>query len=108
MGVMLAPETIDLVGEFVAIRWSDAREDILPMSFLRAESPSAENKGETDLFGRRMGGDPRTSFPGVTVTDFEYVGTYAVRFIFSDGHNTGLFSYRYLRDLADTHAENDA
>ena len=94
------PETIDLIGNTVAIRWADGREDFHEMEKLRALSPSAENIGEPDLFGRIHGGDPRTAFPGVTVTDYELVGRYAVRFIFSDGHQTGLFTYRYLREMS--------
>ena len=71
------------------------------MEMLRKLSPSADNIGEPDIFGNIHGGDPRTEFPGVTVTDHELVGRYAVRFIFSDGHNTGLFTYEYLRKLGD-------
>lgn len=95
------PKDIQLIGDTVAVLWSDGREDYLPMERLRAASPSAENMGEADLFGRVRGGDPRKQFPGVEVRDFEYVGAYAVRFIFSDGHNTGLYTFRYLRTLSD-------
>jgi len=101
MEAVTRPEKIELVGELVAIRWSDGREDYYPMEGLRAASPSAENVGEPDLFGRIRGGDPRTEFPGVTVEQFEEVGRYAVKFVFSDGHQTGLFSYSYLRRLGE-------
>jgi len=96
----MKPESVEIVGDFVAIRWSDEVENIYPMEMLRAASPSAENQGEPDIFGEIHGADPRTEFPGVRVTDFEYVGSYAIRFVFSDGHNTGLFSYKYLRAIA--------
>ena len=46
-----------------------------------------------------IGGDPRTSFPGVTVVRWERVGNYAICFEFSDGHRTGLYTYDYLRGL---------
>lgn len=85
----------------MAIRWRDDREDYYEMESLRKLSPSADNIGEPDIFGNIRGGDPRTEFPGVTVTGYELIGRYAVRFIFSDGHNTGLFSYEYLRKLGD-------
>ena len=71
------------------------------MESLRALSPSAENVGEPDIFGRIHGGDSRTEFPGVTVTGYEIVGRYAIRFIFSDGHQTGLFSFPYLLKIGD-------
>lgn len=85
----------------VAIRWPDGREDFFEMEKLRSLSPSADNIGEPDIFGNIHGADPRTEFPGVTVTDYEIVGRYAVRFIFSDGHQTGLFSFPYLLQIGD-------
>lgn len=95
------PKNVQLIGTEVAISWSDGTETFFSMEFLRANSPSAENTGEPDIFGRVHGGDPRTEYPGVTVTGFDYVGRYAICFTFSDGHNTGLFTYDYLRELAD-------
>lgn len=94
-----APRDIQLIGNEVAILWDDGSESYFPMEFLRAQSPSAANKGEPDIFGRIHGADPRTEFPGVRVDSFDWVGTYAIRFNFSDGHNTGLFSYQYLARL---------
>ena len=70
------------------------------MEKLRAASPSAENIGERDILENRYGGDGPKQFPGVTVTGWEQVGNYALRFDFSDGHRTGLYSYAYLLDLA--------
>ena len=64
---MLAPTDIQLIGNEVAIRWSDGVESYFAGEFLRAASPSAENMGERDVLGRQIGGDPRTAFPGVTV-----------------------------------------
>lgn len=96
-----APTQIALIGDFVAIVWPDGREDVHPMDALRAASPSAENKGEADIFGRVHGADPRTEFPGVRVESWEWVGSYAVRFVFSDGHQSGLFSYELLHELGE-------
>lgn len=100
------PETIDLIGNEVAIRWADGREDFYPMDKLRALSPSADNMGEPDIFGRIHGADPRTEFPGVTVTGFDRIGRYAIRFIFSDGHQTGLYSFAYLQRIGDALTED--
>ena len=101
MAAIPAPERIDLIGDTVAIRWTDGREDFLEMEKLRALSPSADNIGEPDIFGNVHGADPRSEFPGVRVNDYEKVGRYAVRFIFSDGHQTGLFSFKYLRQIGE-------
>ncbi len=96
---MLTPVDIQLIGHEIAIRWSDGVESYFAGEFLRAASPSAENMGERDVLGRQIGGDPRTSFPGVTVVHWTRVGNYAINFEFSDGHRTGLYSFDYLRRL---------
>jgi DUF971 family protein len=96
----VTPIQIELIGNEVAIRWTDGTESYYNMQHLRAVSPSAENTGESDLFGRIHGGDTRTEFPGVSVIEYEHIGAYAIRFIFSDGHKTGLYTYAYLREIA--------
>ena len=70
------------------------------MEKLRAASPSAEQRGEKDIFGQRHGGTDQNNFPGVIVLNWERVGNYAIRFDFSDGHRSGLYSYELLLDLA--------
>jgi DUF971 family protein len=96
---MLKPRDIQLIGNEVAILWEDGSENYYPMEYLREQSPSADNKGEVDIFGRRYGGDGPKNFPGVTVTGWHLVGGYAVQFQFSDGHHTGLYSFDYLKKL---------
>ena len=103
---MLAPTDIQLIGNEVAIRWSDGVESYFTHEFLRAASPSAENLGERDILGRQIGGDSRTSFPGVTVLGWKRVGNYALNLEFSDGHRSGLYSFEYLRRLADNPGAN--
>jgi DUF971 family protein len=95
------PIDIQSVGNTLAVKWSDSREDYYNSELLRAISPSAENLGEADFFGNIHGGDPRADYPGVVVTQWEKVGSYALRLYFSDGHSTGYFTYRYLRLIAD-------
>ncbi len=98
---MLSPSNIQIVGNEVAIAWSDGEESYFTFSELRAASPSAENQGERDILGVRHGGHDGTArFEGVTVRSWDIVGNYAIRFAFSDGHGSGLYSYDYLRDLA--------
>jgi DUF971 family protein len=45
------------------------------------------------------GGEGRRDFSQVTVTGWAVVGNYAIRFEFSDGHKTGLYTYEFLRQL---------
>ena len=98
---MNKPQTIQAIGNEIAILWDDGLESYFDMEVLRAASPSAENMGERDVLGNQIGGSSQTKFPGVRVTGWEIVGGYAVQFRFSDGHNTGLYVYDYLRKLSE-------
>jgi DUF971 family protein len=94
------PVNIQLIGQEVAIAWDDGTESYHPFARLRGASPSAETQGERDILGQQHGGHPPRDFSGVTVTGWERVGNYALRFDFSDGHRTGLYSFDYLQRLA--------
>ena len=99
---MHTPEHIEGIGDTLVVRWSDGLEDYIPMARLRGWSPSAEQMGERDLMGRQYGGAAgHQDFSGVTVTGWQWVGSYAVLFIFSDGHRTGIYAFDYLRQLGD-------
>ena len=74
--------------------FADGRAFRLPYEFLRVHSPSAEVRGhgpgqEILQIGKR----------DVTIKDVEPVGHYALRPTFSDGHDTGIYSWDYLYDL---------
>ena len=98
---METPVNIQLVGQEVAIAWSDGVESYHPFARLRAASPSAETQGERDIFGQQYGGHGPRKFDEVRVLGWEIVGNYAVRFDFSDGHRTGLYTFDYLRKLSE-------
>ena len=72
----------------------------LPFEYLRVYSPSAEVRGhgpgqETLQLGKHE----------VGVKAVEPVGRYAVRIVFDDGHDTGLYTWGYLRELGRTRDE---
>jgi DUF971 family protein len=78
------------------IAWDDGRVDRLPAELLRVESPSAEVQGH--------GPHQKTLVPGrahVAIMEIEPVGHYAVRLKFDDLHDTGIYSWTYLRTLGD-------
>lgn len=69
----------------------------LSAEYLRTQSPSAEVKGH--------GREKMPPVPGkrhVRIADLKTVGNYAVRIIFDDGHDTGLYSWSYLHELGQT------
>jgi DUF971 family protein len=96
---MTRPTNIAAIGNEIAIVWNDGTESFIAMEKLRAASPSAENIGERDLLGVQYGGTNRKDFSGVTVKSWNLVGSYAVQFDFSDGHNTGIYPFDFLRSL---------
>ena len=81
---MKTPQNIQLIGTEVAIVWNDGTETYFPAEKLRAASPSAETRGEKDIFGHQYGGTERKDYTGVSVTSWEKVGNYALRFDFSE------------------------
>ena len=95
----MKPKDIQLIGNELAIIWEDGSESYYPAPFLRKHSPRAQNIGEKDILGNQYGGDGPKEFPDVTILEWDYVGNYAIRPWFSDGHRTGLFSWQYLREL---------
>ena len=66
----------------------------LPAELLRVESPSAEVQGHNPSQKQIV-----TGKRNVAIRALEPVGNYAVRIVFDDGHETGLFSWKYLFEL---------
>jgi DUF971 family protein len=66
----------------------------LTAEMLRVTSPSAEVQGHSPSERVTVGGKR-----DVTITRIDPVGNYAVKLVFSDGHDTGIFSWSYLRKL---------
>ena len=93
------PKNLQVIGDYLAILWSDDSESFIPIERLRAFSPSADNMGEKDLLGKQFGGDGPKEFPGVTLVSWQPVGSYATLFSFSDGHRTGIYSHDYLYQI---------
>lgn len=68
----------------------------LPFELLRVYSPSAEVQGHGQ--GNEV---LQTGKRHVDITAMEAVGNYAVKLTFSDGHDSGIYSWAYLKQLAD-------
>lgn len=70
----------------------------LAAEYLRVESPSAEVQGHSPSQKQTVAGKRN-----VGIRRIEPVGNYAVRLLFDDGHDTGLYTWRYLHELAHEH-----
>ena len=93
--------TLHQQSRYLDIAFDDGRRFELPCEYLRVFSPSAEVRGhgpgqETLQTGKRA----------VEISAIEPVGVYAVKLVFSDGHDTGLYSWDYLYDLGAKQASN--
>ena len=73
----------------------------LPFEYLRVHSPSAEVRGHGP--GQET---LQTGKENVRITAIDPVGHYAVRLVFSDGHDTGLYTWACLRDLGENMHDN--
>lgn len=78
------------------IEFDDGATFKLPAELLRVESPSAEVKGHAPSQKQIVAGKR-----DVAIARIEPVGTYAARLVFDDGHDSGLYSWRYLRQLGE-------
>jgi DUF971 family protein len=76
------------------LTFDDGTHGQLSCEFLRVYSPSAEVRGHGS--GQEI---LQTGKEEVNIVDIEPVGNYAIRLIFSDGHETGLYSWDYLHNL---------
>lgn len=86
--------TLHQASRVLEIAFSNGKVFRLSCEFLRVHSPSAEVRGHGA--GQEI---LQTGKQEVGITAVEPVGTYAVRLVFSDGHDTGLYSWDYLHDL---------
>jgi len=76
------------------IAFEDGKRYTLPFEFLRVYSPSAEVRGHGP--GQEV---LQVGKKDVEITQVEPVGSYAVQLVFSDGHDSGLYSWGYLYNL---------
>jgi len=85
--------TLHQASRLLEIAYSDGSQFKLPCEFLRVYSPSAEVRGHGP--GQEV---LQTGKKEVTVTAIEPVGQYAIQLKFSDGHDTGIYSWDLLYD----------
>ncbi len=87
----------------MTIRWRDGSTSFYSVATLRRMSPSADMRELREQMRR----NPLTVLPAsaqggdqpLRIDDAEFVGNYAIRLRFSDGHETGIYSWDYLQDL---------
>ena len=92
------PRPIDIKlhqkSHLLELSFDDGTRFELPCEYLRVYSPSAEVRGHLPGQEKLQLGKER-----VNITDIQQVGSYAVKLFFDDGHNSGLYDWRYLYKL---------
>lgn len=85
------------------VEWDDGAESFYPIEYLRKYSPSADARQLREEMER----NPLTVLPDsvakqsgpIVAIGAEMVGNYALKITFSDGHDTGLYTWEYLREI---------
>lgn len=90
------PEALDYdpATRTLHVRFEGGGTFALAAEYLRVESPSAEVQGHSPSQKQTVGGKH-----SVGIRKIEPVGNYAVRLVFDDMHDTGIYSWRYLHEL---------
>ena len=78
----------------VRITWDDSHVGDYSLAYLRGYCPCALCQGHDAATGRKF-----VSVPDAKLSQIRTVGNYAIEFGWEDGHNTGIYTYDYLRSL---------
>lgn len=96
----MSPRPTDLIlhraSHLLEVAFDDGSRYLLPCEYLRVESPSAEVQGHSP--------DQRVWVAGkrdVNISAIEAVGNYAVVLRFNDGHETGIYTWSFLKELGE-------
>lgn len=91
--------------EGLLIEWQDGTRSFIPLLVLRRMSPSADSIAIRESLASNPLTVLKSAPPSgpLEALGAELVGTYALRVRFSDGHDTGLYSWQYLRELGSDH-----
>jgi DUF971 family protein len=95
----LTLENMIVIGDELALRWSDGVESYFPLVFLRQHCPCAVCAGESDLLGNMVKGEVTLIPASYQLRKCTQVGGYAIQPEWSDGHHSGIYSFSYLRSL---------
>jgi DUF971 family protein len=98
----MQPTDIQPIGQELAIKWDDGTESYIPLATLRRSCPCAGCKGEMDILGNVYKNPDRP----LAANAFELVrigrvGGYALQPVWADGHDSGIYSFDYLRRVAE-------
>ena len=99
----IKPSNIVVVDNNLAIGWGDGSESFIDTSDLRLACPCANCSGESDVFGNLyINQQPKQlKKQSYQIMKYDYVGHYAIRIVWGDGHNSGIYSFDLLKGFND-------
>ena len=99
----IKPENIIVMENNIAIKWNDGSESFIDNQTIRKKCPCANCSGESDVFGNIYKSDtPKSENTNQYIINrYINIGHYAIRIIWGDGHNTGIYSFEFLKSLSD-------
>ena len=95
----IEPATIEQIGSELAIQWNDGSESFLPLRLMRGACPCAACGGEPDVLGQIVRPQVHYTAQSFELSGWKLVGGYALQPTWADGHDTGIYSYQYLRRI---------
>jgi len=103
-GYLMAMQPVDIqhIGQELAVKWDDGSESFIGLEKLRRHCPCAGCQGERDIMGNLYKGPEQPLTPAAfQLRSLARIGTYALQPIWADGHATGIYSFDYLRKVAE-------
>ncbi len=98
----MQPSDIQQIGEELAVKWEDGGESFIALERLRRCCPCAGCKGEMDIMGNVYKNPDRPLPPeAFRLVRLARVGGYAIQPVWADGHATGIYSFDYLKRVAE-------
>lgn len=89
-------------GRHLEIAWRDGTAFRYSLAALRAACPCALCKGHNPTDSLNLSPE---DFPDIELVDVELVGRYAYRFLWSDGHDKGIYEFEWLRRFAESEVQ---
>ena len=87
----------------VRVRWQDGHESVYSFDLLRKECPCAvcsdQRRNPAPPGGLALLSGPVVRAGDIQATEVKPVGRYAINFVWSDGHDSGIYSYNFLREV---------
>ncbi|NWK57145.1 DUF971 domain-containing protein [Verrucomicrobiaceae bacterium N1E253] len=88
-----------VIGDELALAWSDGEESYIKLNVLRESCPCASCQGEPDAMGRVLKPKVIHTSRSFQALRMQQVGGYALQVFWADGHSSGIFPFDLLRRL---------